>query len=142
MLLSPRKVKYQKQHSRNDTTQTMQNVNNFNLGYFALYAEESGKICGKQIEAIRLVLRRMLKRQAKIWIKLYVSNSVTKKPNETRLGKGKGNVKYWSSIVRPGKLILEIKGCNNDIALQSLEKVKHKLSIKTMFRSKYNRWIL
>jgi len=66
MLLTPRKVKYQKQHSRNDVIKTQLRLNNFESGYFALFAEESGKICGKQIEAIRLVLRRALKRQAKI----------------------------------------------------------------------------
>jgi len=66
MLLTPRKVKYQKQHSRNDVIKTKQVINSFNLGYFALYAEESGKICSKQIEAVRLILRRTLKRQAKI----------------------------------------------------------------------------
>jgi ribosomal protein L16/L10AE len=66
MLLSPRKIKFQKQHSRNDSIKTEQNIDKFHSGYYALYAEESGKICGKQIEAIRLVLRRTLKRQAKI----------------------------------------------------------------------------
>ena len=94
MLLAPRKVKYSKQHSRNDATSTRQKIDDMSYGYFALYAQESGKICGKQIEAIRLALRRMLKRQAKIWIKIFVHSSFTKKPNETRLGKGKGNVKY------------------------------------------------
>lgn len=142
MLLSPKKVKFIKQHSRKDDTKTLQKLGNFNYGYFAMYAEESGKICAKQIEAIRLVLRRSLKRQAKIWIKLYVHSSFTKKPNETRLGKGKGNVKYWNSIIQPGKLLIEIKGCNPDIAMQTLDKVKHKLSIKAMVRSKYSRWIL
>jgi ribosomal protein L16/L10AE len=66
MLLSPRKVKFQKQYSRNDVIKTKNEIDSLNLGYYALYAEQNGKICGKQIEAIRLVLRRMLKRQAKI----------------------------------------------------------------------------
>jgi len=66
MLLSPRKIKFQKHHSRNDATKSFNNIDSLNLGYFALYAEENGKISARQIEAIRLVLRRMLKRQAKI----------------------------------------------------------------------------
>lgn len=94
MLLSSRRAKFQKQYSRKDVTKTVEAMPSFRLGYFGLYAEESGKVCSKQIEAIKLLLRRTFRRQAKVWVKLFPQSSTTKKPNETRLGKGKGNVKY------------------------------------------------
>ena len=94
MLLSPRKAKFQKQHSRNDPINSKPKLQAPDLGYFTINAEESGKLNGRQIEAIKLFLRRKFKRQAKIWVKLPLHSPFTKKPNETRLGKGKGNVKY------------------------------------------------
>lgn len=142
MALLSRSLKFQKQHSRNDDIQTKHKKDSFFLGCFGLFSTESGKVTDKQIAAIRLVLRRLLKKQARIWINLKTESSLTKKPQETRLGKGKGSVKQWFSAVRPGQILIEIKGYNSVQCIRALKKASKKLSINVNIQSRYTRWVL
>lgn len=139
MMLSSRK--YLKQHSRKDKTASLTKLKLFTLGYYSAFALTSGKCCSNQIDAIKLLLRRSLKKQLKLWVRIIAHGSLTKKPNETRLGRGKGNVKYWYSKIKPGKSIVELKG-NSIKAMQTLEKLHSKTNIKVFNKAKANRWII
>ena len=121
----------------------MQNVATLKFGHFAIVANQAGNICDKQIRTLRFSLRKILKRQAKLWINTRLGHlTVTKKPNETRLGKGKGTTKYWKTTTQSGKILAEIKGCKLSAASHSFDKVNYKLSIKTVQLLKPSRWVL
>jgi large subunit ribosomal protein L16 len=103
------------------------------FGDFGLKAMEPAWITARQIEAARVALTRMMKREGKVWIRIFPDKSVTKKPAETRMGSGKGSPEFWVSVVKPGRIMFEIGGVTKDVAQEALTLAAHKLPIKTKF---------
>jgi large subunit ribosomal protein L16 len=101
------------------------------FGDFGLKALQPGWITQRQIEAARVTLTRMMKREGKIWIRIFPDKPVTKKPAETRMGKGKGAPEYWVAVVKPGRIMFEVGGTAKAVAMQALALASHKLPIKT-----------
>ena len=101
------------------------------FGSFGLKTLESGWITSRQIEAVRVTLSRTMKRDGKIWIRIFPDKSVTKKPAETRMGSGKGSPEFWVAVVRPGRIMFEIGGVPLPIAEEALRLASHKLPVKT-----------
>mgnify|MGYP002052408165 CR=1 FL=1 len=132
MLLFPKNIKWLKTYSRRKKLLSSRNPISLCLrGNFSLVSFEDGKINNKQIESLRRVLRRTLKKQGKIWINPFPQSVITKKPNESRLGKGKGNVKIWACLIRKGEVLVEVKGCHWVKAKEALLKAKSKVSLNT-----------
>jgi large subunit ribosomal protein L16 len=104
---------------------------NVDFGDFGLKALEPGWITQRQIEAARVTLTRMMKREGKVWIRIFPDKPVTKKPAETRMGKGKGAPEYWVAVVKPGRIMFEVGGTSQDVAKEALRLASHKLPIKT-----------
>jgi large subunit ribosomal protein L16 len=103
------------------------------FGEYGLQALEPGWVTARQIEAARRALVRYMKRRGKIWIRIFPDKSVTQKPAETRMGKGKGSVDHWVAVVRPGRILFEISGLPHDAAREAIRLAAHKLAIKTKF---------
>ncbi len=103
------------------------------FGDFGLKALEPGWITARQIEAARVALTREMKRDGRIWIRIFPDKPVTKKPAETRMGKGKGMPEFWVAVVKPGRVMFEIGGVSQTLAQEALRLAAHKLPIKTKF---------
>ena len=103
------------------------------FGDFGLKAMEPGWITQRQIEASRVALTRMMKREGKVWIRIFPDKPVTKKPAETRMGSGKGNPEFWVVVIKPGRVMFEIGGVSKEMAREALTLAAHKLPIKTKF---------
>jgi len=103
------------------------------FGEFGLQALEPGWVTARQIEASRRTLVRFMKRRGKVWIRIFPDKSVTQKPAETRMGKGKGAVDHWVAVVKPGRILFEVSGLPEPMAKQALRLAAHKLAIKTQF---------
>ena len=103
------------------------------FGDFGLKAMEPGWITQRQIEASRVALTRMMKREGKVWIRIFPDKPVTKKPAETRMGSGKGNPEFWVVVIKPGRVMFEIGGVRKEMAKEALTLAAHKLPIKTKF---------
>jgi len=103
------------------------------FGDFGLKALEPAWITARQIEAARVAITRHLKRTGKVWIRIFPDKPVTKKPAETRMGKGKGNPEYWVAVVKPGRILFEIGGVPQELAEEAMRLASHKLPIKTKF---------
>lgn len=101
------------------------------FGEFALKSMECGKISSKQIEAARVAISRKVKRGGKLWIRIFPDYPATKKPAETRMGKGKGNPEEWVAIIKPGRILFEIAGVSEDLAKDALRLAAFKLPVKT-----------
>ena len=132
MLLMPKRVKYrkmQKGKNRGVATKGAQ----MHFGEYGLKAIENGLIPSRQLEASRVVVARKLRGTGKLWIMAFPHKSVTKKPAETRMGKGKGDLSHWVAPVKRGKVIFELGGVPEDFAKQVLRLVAFKLSVKTKF---------
>jgi len=129
-MLMPKKVKYRKQQ-KGRIKGIATKGNTLNFGSYGLQALEHGKITQRQIEAARIAMTRHAKRGGKIWIRIFPHKPVTKKPLETRMGKGKGNVEYWVAPVKRGTVLYEIDGVSEEVALEALRLASHKLPIKT-----------
>ena len=110
-----------------------QTGNKVSFGEFGLKATERGRITARQIEAARRALTRHIKRQGKVWIRLFPDKPITKKPLEVRQGKGKGNVEYWVALVQPGSMLYEMEGVPEEIAREAFKLASAKLPIKTTF---------
>lgn len=135
MLLMPRKVKYRKsQKGKNRGVATLGSKIHF--GEYGLKALENGIIRANHMEACRVVVARKMKGAGKLWINVFPHKPVTKKPAETRMGKGKGELDHWIAEVKRGKVILEISGVPEDFAKMVLRLVAFKLSVKTKFVSR------
>jgi len=131
-MLPPKRIKFRKsQRGRlkgNDET-----GNRVSFGEFGLIAVSSGRITARQIEAARVSINRRVKRGGKLWIRVFPHMPITKKPAETRMGKGKGNPEFWVSEVRPGRVLFEMAGIEEVAAKKALEMAAFKLPIKTVF---------
>ena len=131
-MLMPKRVKYRKsQRGRMRGLATRGATIAF--GDFGLKALEPAWISAKQIEAARIALTRMMKREGKVWIRLFPDKPVTKKPAETRMGKGKGAPEFWVAVVKPGRIMFEVGGIKPEMAQEALRLAAHKLPIKTKF---------
>jgi len=130
--LSPRKVKFRKSQKRKNRGIATKG-NKLNFGDYGLKALENGLIRGNHIEACRVVVARKMKGAGKIWIKVFPSKPVTKKPAETRMGKGKGDLDHWVCPVKRGKVIFEMSGVPENFAKVVLRLVAFKLPLKSKF---------
>jgi len=106
---------------------------NISFGDYGLIALEDSFISSRQIEACRIAITRHMKREGKVWIRIFPDKPITKKPAETRMGKGKGAPEYWVAVVRPGRVLFEIEGVDANVAKEALRLAAHKLPIKTRF---------
>ena len=105
-------------------------------GDYGLVATEPAWVTSQQIEAARIALTRYTKRGGQVWIKIFPDKPVTEKPAETRMGSGKGSPEYWVAVVKPGRVLFEIKGVTEDVAREALRLASHKLPLKTKFLKK------
>lgn len=126
----PKRVKYRKAH-RGRRTGKATRGHLVNFGDFGLKALEPAWITSRQIEACRVALTRQMKRDGKVWIRIFPDKPVTKKPLETRMGKGKGAPEFWVAVVLPGRIMFEVAGVDKTTALEALKLASHKLPIKT-----------
>ena len=131
-MLQPKRTKYRKAH-KGRIHGTASRCNLLNYGAFGLKAMEPERIISKQIEAARVALTRCMKRQGKVWTRMFPNIPVSKKPVEVRMGKGKGSPEYWACRVKPGRILFEIDGVPEDVAKVALYKASAKLPIKTKF---------
>jgi large subunit ribosomal protein L16 len=134
-MLMPKRVKFRKAHrGRRRGKATRGALVSF--GDFGLKAMEPGWISQRQIEASRVALTRMMKREGKVWIRIFPDKPVTKKPAETRMGSGKGIPEFWVAVVKPGCVMFELGGVTKTVAAEALRLAAHKLPIKTKFVSR------
>jgi large subunit ribosomal protein L16 len=131
-MLMPKRVKYRKaQRGRMKGKATRGATIAF--GDFGLKAMEPGWVTQRQIEASRVALTRMMKREGKVWIRIFPDKPVTKKPAETRMGSGKGSPEFWVAVIKPGRVLFELGGINRATAAEAMKLASHKLAIKTKF---------
>jgi large subunit ribosomal protein L16 len=131
-MLAPKRVKYRKQQK--GRTRGMATRGNYvAFGDYGLQSMDPGWITNRQIEAARVALTRHIKRGGKVWIRIFPDKPVTKKPAETRMGKGKGNPELWVAVVKPGRVLFEIEGVTEDLAKQAFALAAAKLPVKTKF---------
>ena len=131
-MLAPKRVKYRKQQ-KGRMKGIAARGNKVSFGDYGLQAEEAGWITSRQIEAARIALTRYVKRTGKVWIRIFPDKPITKKPAETRMGKGKGPSEGWVAPVIPGRILYEIKGVPEDKAREALRIASFKLPIATKF---------
>ena len=131
-MLMPKRTKYRKSHRLSYECKAKGNLT-LNNGEFGLMAMEGGWISARQIEAARIAMTRYMKRGGKVYINIFPHMPRTRKPLETRQGKGKGNVEEWVAVVKQGKIMFEISDVSEEIAREALRLASHKLSIKTKF---------
>ncbi|HEU5180617.1 MAG TPA: 50S ribosomal protein L16 [Candidatus Polarisedimenticolia bacterium] len=131
-MLMPKKVKYRKQ-MRGRRRGKAQRGSKVSFGDYGLKIMECGWITDKQIEAGRVAMTRFVKRGGKIWVRIFPDKPITKKPAETRMGKGKGAPEGWVAVVRPGKVIFEMEGVPEDVAKEAMRLASHKIPLKSTF---------
>ena len=129
-MLMPKRVKWRKQMRGRMTGKALRGAE-ISFGEYGLQALEPGWITARQIEAARRAIVREMKRRGKVWIRIFPAKPYTHKPPETRMGSGKGNVEYYVAPVKPGRIMFEIGGLPEDIALNALKSAQYKFSIKT-----------
>ena len=134
-MLMPKRVKYRKQQ-RGRVRGKAHSGSTITFGQYGLKALEAYWITSRQIEAARIAMTRHIKRGGKVWIRIFPDKPVTKKPAETRMGKGKGAPELWVAVVKPGRVMFEIEGVTEDIAKEAMRLASHKLPIKTRFVSR------
>jgi large subunit ribosomal protein L16 len=128
-MLMPKRVKYRKV-MRGRMTGAASRGNAVNYGDYGIVAAEPGWITSNQIEAARVAMTRYINRGGQVWIKIFPDKPVTKKPAETRMGSGKGSPEYWVAVVKPGRVMFEIGGVEEELAKEALRLAIHKLPIK------------
>ena len=131
-MLSPNRTKYRKRH-KGRIRGVAKGGTDVTFGDYGLQAIDSGKLTARQIEAARIAMTRHTKRRGKIWIRVFPDKPITKKPAETRMGKGKGPVDHWVAVVKRGRVMYEMEGVPEDIAREALRLAAHKLPVKTRF---------
>ena len=131
-MLMPKKVKYRKRH-KGKMRGTAYRGSTVSFGEYGLQALACGWITDRQIEAARIAMTRHVKRGGKIWLRIFPDKPISKKPAETRMGKGKGNPEYWVAVVKPGCILYEMAGVEEDVAKEAFRLASHKLSVPTRF---------
>jgi large subunit ribosomal protein L16 len=128
----PKKVKHRKQQ-RGRMSGVAKGGTKINFGDYGIQALEAGWITARQIEAARIAMTRHVKRGGKVWINIFPDKPVTQKPAETRMGSGKGNPERWVAVVKPGRVMFELAGVNEQLAREAMERAIQKLPIKAKF---------
>ena len=137
-MLMPKKVKFRKSQ-RGRMRGKAARGNSLSFGEFGLQALEPCWMTARQLEAGRITITRFVKRRGKLWLRAFPWKPVTKKPTEVRMGKGKGDPEFWVDVVRPGRIIYELEGVEEDVAKEAMRLAAHKLPIKTRFVSRDDR---
>ncbi len=135
-MLMPKKTRYRKQQrgrmrGKSWTGQTVA------FGDFGLKTLEPGWITNRQIESARVAITRFIKRTGRVWIRIFPDKPLTKKPQETRMGKGKGGPEGWVAVVRPGRILFEMEGVGRDQAMEAMRRAGHKLPVRTQFVGRF-----
>jgi large subunit ribosomal protein L16 len=135
-MLMPKKTRYRKQQrgrmrGKSWTGQTVA------FGDFGLKTLEPGWITNRQIESARVAITRFVRRTGRVWIRIFPDKPVTKKPQETRMGKGKGGPEGWVAVVRPGRVLFEMEGVSREQAVQAMRRASHKLPVRTQFVGRF-----
>ncbi|VFP83817.1 50S ribosomal protein L16 [Buchnera aphidicola] len=133
-MLQPKRTKFRKMHKGKNRGLSVDNKINF--GTYGLKAIDRGRLTSRQIESARRTITRSVKRQGKMWIRIFPDKPITQKPLEVRMGKGKGNVEYWVALVQPGKILYEVEGISEEESRSVFKLASSKLPIKTIFVSK------
>ena len=131
-MLIPSRTKYRRVHRLPYEGRSRGN-RELSFGEYGLHAKEGAWITANQIEAARIAMTRYIKRGGKVWIKIFPDKPITKKPAETRMGKGKGAPEYWVAVVKPGRVMFEIGGVSEELAREAMRLAMHKLPIKCKF---------
>lgn len=129
-MLEPKKIKFRRHHRGNRRGMASRG-SHVAFGTFGLKAMEPGWITARQIEASRIVISRIVRKVGKMWIRIFPDKPITAKPAETRMGKGKGSLDHWVSVVKPGRILFEIEGVDREMAEEAFRNAGHKLPIKT-----------
>jgi large subunit ribosomal protein L16 len=138
-MLQPKRTKYRKQH-KGRTKGVAIKGSTISFGSFALKSMEIGRITNRQLESARIAMTRYMKREGKVWIRIFPDKPITKKPQEVRMGKGKGALDHWVAVVKPGKIMFELDGVPSAIAVEALRLAAQKLPVltKTIIRTDYS----
>jgi large subunit ribosomal protein L16 len=131
-MLAPKRIKFRKTF-KGKTRGIAQRGNKVSFGEFALMSLDPGWITNRQIEAARVAMTRAMKRGGKLWIRIFPDKPITKKPAETRMGKGKGNPEGWVAVVKPGRVMFELEGVTEPVAREALKLAAAKLPVATRF---------
>ena len=131
-MLSPKKVKWRKQH-RDQFKGRAKRGCELAFGEYGLMSLQGGRLTDRQIESGRVAISRSVKRAGKMWIRVFPDRPITKKPAETRMGSGKGNVEFWTASIKPGRILFEIAGVGAEEAKKAFRLAGHKLPFKTKF---------
>lgn len=131
-MLMPKRVKYRKSH-RGRRKGKAQRGSTVAFGDFGIKSTEAAWMTSRQIEACRVTITRTLKRDGKVWIRVFPDKPVSKKPLETRMGKGKGNPEFWVAVVKPGRILFEVAGVQKELAERAFKLAGNKLPFKTKF---------
>lgn len=134
-MLQPKKTKYRKQQKGRRRGTAWRGCT-LAFGDFGLQAIERGWVSARELEAARVALTRHIKRGGRVWVRVFPDKPLTKKPAETRMGKGKGSPEKWVAVVKPGHILFEMEGVAEDVAREALRLASHKLSVSTQFRSR------
>ena len=134
-MLMPKRVKYRRVH-RGRLTGKASRGNTLSNGIYGLVATEPAWITSNQIEAARIAMTRYTKRGGQVWIKIFPDKPITEKPAETRMGSGKGSPEYWVAVVKPGRVMFEMGGVNEEVAKEAMRLAMHKLPIKCRFATR------
>ena len=136
-MLMPKRVKFRKQQ-RGRMKGKAWRGSELAFGEYGLKAMECGYITDRQIEASRIAMTRFIKRGGKIWLRLFPDKPITKKPAETRMGKGKGAPDHWSAVIRPGKMLFEMEGVTPEIAAEAMRLAANKLPLRVRFVQRHD----
>ncbi len=136
-MLLPKRTKFRKQHKGRNTGLAARG-HRIEFGSFGLKSLEPKWITSRQIEAARIALNRYMKREGKVWIRIFPDKPVTKKPAEVRMGKGKGAPEYWVAVIKPGTIIFEVEGVPQEVAQEAMRLAAQKLPVVTRFCVKPN----
>ncbi len=139
-MLMPKKVKYRKRQ-RGRRRGRAKGGDRIAFGDYGLQTTEAGWITARQIEAGRIAITRAVKRGGKVWIRIFPDKPITKKPLETRMGKGKGNPEEWVAVVKPGRILYELEGVDGELAKEAMRLASHKFGVNTRFVSRHEEWI-
>lgn len=134
-MLSPKRVKWRKVQKGRMRGKAYRG-SNVSFGEYGLIATEPGRITARQIEAARIAMTRYIRRGGKVWIRIFPHKPITKKPAETRMGKGKGSPEYWVAVVKPGRVLYEMDGVPREVAEEAFRLAGHKLPVGTRFIAK------
>lgn len=132
-MLSPKKVKHRKVFKGGKLRGKAQRGSSLSFGEFGMITLDQARLTNRQIEAARVAITRAMRRQGQLWIRIFPDTPLTRKPAETRMGKGKGSPEEWVAKVKPGRMLYEIDGVDEDVARQAFERAGAKLPVKTKF---------